>query len=33
VLAALSDDDEAQVFYALYLAGTQEASDQTMRLG
>src|SRR5690348_13033755 len=23
------DDDEAQIFYALYLAGTQTASDQT----
>jgi len=23
------DDDEAQIFYALYLAGTQSASDQT----
>ncbi len=30
VLAAkYPDDDEAQIFYALYLAGTQTASDQT----
>jgi tetratricopeptide (TPR) repeat protein len=27
--AKYSDDDEAQIFYALYLAGTQTASDQT----
>src|SRR5262247_3105477 len=27
--AKYPDDDEAQIFYALYLAGTQEASDQT----
>jgi len=27
--ARYPDDDEAQIFYALYLAGTQEASDQT----
>jgi tetratricopeptide (TPR) repeat protein len=27
--AKYPDDDEAQVFYALYLAGTQTASDQT----
>jgi tetratricopeptide (TPR) repeat protein len=27
--AKYPDDDEAQIFYALYLAGTQTASDQT----
>ena len=27
--AKYPDDDEAQIFYALYLAGTQSASDQT----
>ena len=27
--ARYPDDDEAQIFYALYLAGTQTASDQT----
>src|SRR5256714_13040799 len=27
--ATYPDDDEAQIFYALYLAGTQTASDQT----
>src|SRR5262247_1098526 len=27
--AKYPNDDEAQIFYALYLAGTQEASDQT----
>jgi tetratricopeptide (TPR) repeat protein len=27
--AQYPDDDEAQIFYALYLAGTQTASDQT----
>jgi tetratricopeptide (TPR) repeat protein len=27
--AKYPDDDEAQIFYALYLAGTQNASDQT----
>ena len=27
--AKYPDDDEAQIFYALYLAGTQAASDQT----
>src|SRR5262245_48723521 len=29
--AKYPDDDEAQIFYALYLAGTQEASDRPMR--